>query len=212
MLPVSIGTLVLALSTAGLARRFKPVYIIQVGFLIMIGGLVALWSVIRPGVQAIDLAPGLLIFGIGTGLVLGQITNVAQSAVSDRESGEASGFNNTVRQLGTSLGTALIGAIFLTSLYSGIAGSFLRLENVSVGPRAKQQMAVDLQDAVQSLKPADKAAGVAELPEDERVALNGIIEKSWDEAKRTALLAMVFFVILSMLVASFIVVKKKPAG
>lgn len=86
----------------------------------------------------------------------------------------------------------------------------LRLEHISVGPQAKQQIALDLQDAVQSLKPAGTAARVAELPADKRALLRSIIAKSWDEAKRTALLAMVFFVIFSMLVASFLVEKKKP--
>jgi hypothetical protein len=58
--------------------------------------------------------------GAGMGLIMGQISNVTLSAVSPQQSGEASGVNNTLRQIGSTLGTAVIGAVLLTTVSSSL--------------------------------------------------------------------------------------------
>jgi hypothetical protein len=45
---------------------------------------------------------------------------VTLSAVDVNQAGEASGVNNTSRQIGSTLGSAIIGAIFLTTLTSSL--------------------------------------------------------------------------------------------
>ena len=56
------------------------------------------------------------LLGIGLGLVASQLGNVVQSAVGPRERSEAGGLQNTSQQLGSALGTALIGAIVISLL------------------------------------------------------------------------------------------------
>ena len=58
-------------------------------------------------VTNMELLPGFVIFGIGVGLMLAQLTNITLSAVKGRERGEASGVSETAKGLGTSLGTAI---------------------------------------------------------------------------------------------------------
>ena len=62
------------------------------------------------------------------GLVVSQLGNVVQSAVGESDRSEAGGLQYTAQQLGSSLGTALIGAIVI----SGLAAAFTA--NVSRRP------------------------------------------------------------------------------
>lgn len=56
---------------------------------------------------------------------MSQLSNITLSAVSVEEAGEASGVNNTLRQIGSSLGTAVIGSIIVASLASNLSkGNF----------------------------------------------------------------------------------------
>ncbi len=213
LLPLSITTLVFALSTPGLGARFKPAYIVQLGFLVMIVGTLDLWFVTKTGIKAIDLAPGLAIFGVGTGLVLAQITNITQSAVTDEESGEAAGFNNAIRQLGTSLGTALIGAILLTHVYSGIAESVLEAQDIPIDARSKMSATIALENAAQTMTAAKERQILSKLPKKVLHLLDQIVDEAWTAADKTSLLALAFFIILAMVAASFLTVRKKaPDG
>ena len=61
-------------------------------------------------------AISLVLFGIGAGLLMSQLGNVIMSSAPPEESNEAGGLQGTAQNLGASLGTALIGAILLTTL------------------------------------------------------------------------------------------------
>jgi len=75
------------------------------------------------------LLPGLALYGIGLGLVLSQINNLTLSAVPVDDAGEASGVANTFRQIGIALGTAIIGAVMISTILA-------RLE-AAVPPQSK---------------------------------------------------------------------------
>jgi predicted MFS family arabinose efflux permease len=57
--------------------------------------------------------PGLLLFGAGMGIMLTSSVNVVQSAFSDADQGEISGLSRSVSNIGSSLGTALVGSILV---------------------------------------------------------------------------------------------------
>ncbi|HUC19956.1 MAG TPA: hypothetical protein VMR98_00480, partial [Candidatus Polarisedimenticolaceae bacterium] len=59
-------------------------------------------------------------FGVGFGMAFAQLSNVTLSAVPVREAGEATGVFNTFRQLGATLGNAVLGSILLTTLTTGV--------------------------------------------------------------------------------------------
>ena len=69
------------------------------------------------------------VLGVGMGLIVSQLGNVVQSAVEDRDRSEAGGLQYTAQQLGSSLGTALLGAIVITGLISAFTA------NVAGDPR-----------------------------------------------------------------------------
>jgi nitrate/nitrite transporter NarK len=57
--------------------------------------------------------PGLLLFGAGVGTMLTSSVNVVQSSFPDQDQGEISGLSRSVSNLGSSLGTALVGSVLV---------------------------------------------------------------------------------------------------
>ncbi len=119
LLPMSLSMLIVAPLSGILGKKFNPKRMIQAGLLIATSSAVVLHFSVTATSTAISFAPGLILFGIGMGLVMAQASNVTLSAVPVDQSGEASGVNNTLRQVGSSFGSAIIGAVLLST----IAGS-----------------------------------------------------------------------------------------
>jgi hypothetical protein len=58
----------------------------------------------------------MLLAGLGVGALASQLGSVTVSAVPDEQSGEVGGIQNTVTNLGASIGTALAGAVLIAAL------------------------------------------------------------------------------------------------
>jgi len=95
---------------------------VQSGLVITFVALLVLHFTLRENMHPSMLVPGLALYGAGMGLVLSQINNLTLSAVPVRDAGEASGVTNTFRQVGSSLGAAIIGAILLQLIIAGLGG------------------------------------------------------------------------------------------
>jgi EmrB/QacA subfamily drug resistance transporter len=65
------------------------------------------------------------LFGVGVGMVSSAITNTFMSGVPKSQAGVASGMNSASRQLGTSLGVAIVGSVLATSLRGSVPAGFL---------------------------------------------------------------------------------------
>lgn len=117
-LPLSLGILIASPLSGVLAGRFNvpQKFLIQVGLIVStIGGLLLHFEA-TPTATESNFILGLICFGVGFGLVISQLANLTLSAVTVEQAGGAAGVNNTFRQIGTSLGQALIGAILISSL------------------------------------------------------------------------------------------------
>ncbi len=58
----------------------------------------------------------MLLAGLGVGALASQLGSVTVSAVPDQQSGAVGGIQNTVTNLGASIGTALAGAVLISAL------------------------------------------------------------------------------------------------
>ena len=110
-----------------LARRIPLLIIIRVGILMTIAGFGYLALVISADLQFWTLFPTFLLYGVGLGLSIPQITNVVLTDVDSDRAGAASGANNTAKQMGVSLGVAVIGSLLssrtIASAVSRVNGS-----------------------------------------------------------------------------------------
>jgi hypothetical protein len=77
----------------------------------------------------------MLLAGLGIGALASQLGSVTVSSVPDEQSGEVGGVQNTVTNLGASIGTALAGAV----LISALTASFLT--GVQNNPAVPQDLA-----------------------------------------------------------------------
>jgi len=58
----------------------------------------------------------MIVMGLGVGLLISQLGNISMSSVDEERSSEVGGLQGAAQYLGSSLGTAVIGAILLTGL------------------------------------------------------------------------------------------------
>jgi EmrB/QacA subfamily drug resistance transporter len=65
------------------------------------------------------------LFGVGVGMVSSAITYTFMSGVPKSQAGLASGMNSASRQLGTSLGVAIVGSVLAASLRGSMQAGFL---------------------------------------------------------------------------------------
>lgn len=121
LLPMSIGVFIFALLGGKFSSWFEPKYILIAGIALTGAGLVALKDIFSLSTTAADVVPGSLLFGIGLGIVLSQVTNITLSAIGSERQTDASGLYNTTRQLGSSLGTSIIGIVLAAGFYLGLA-------------------------------------------------------------------------------------------
>jgi EmrB/QacA subfamily drug resistance transporter len=155
-LPFSLAILVAAPVSGVLVGKVNvpPRWLIQLGLCCAVVGALLLRQELTVSSTISTFIPGLAVFGLGFGLAFSQLANMTLSAVSVQEAGEASGVNNTFRQIGTSLGQALIGAILIstlaTQLNKDVSASAVIL------PAAKHQVA---SAAVQSAESLGTASG-----------------------------------------------------
>jgi len=66
------------------------------------------------------------LFGVGAGMVNVPISNGVMSGVPKSQAGVASGMNSSSRQLGQSLGVAIVGSVLAASLHGSMEVGFLR--------------------------------------------------------------------------------------
>ncbi len=206
LLPLSIAVLILSLASAGLNRRINPKWLMLAGLGVMFAGCWVLGGAIALEVTRAQLAPGLALFGIGTGLMLAQITNVTLSSVDAAASGEASAANNAVKQLGTSLGTALIGSVLTGLLFVGIVqGAVAEWGDGQPLDRATRRTAVvALQDLAAGMQPAQQPPLPVEFSPDLIAELDQVIAQAWIQAERGALVAIALAVVFCAIMVAIL--------
>ena len=123
LLPLSITLLASAVGVPRLFPRTSPRRIVRVGFGLLFLGIVALLAALDTGAGAEIVTGPLLLAGLGIGTLASQLGTVTVSAVPDSQSGEVGGVQNTVTNLGASIGTALSGAILIAVLTTTFLGS-----------------------------------------------------------------------------------------
>ena len=111
--PAIAGMLLTSGSANRFASRHTQRWLIIVGFIAAAAGLALLLALVRPHGAVWTSIPGLLVFGAGIGVMLTSSVNVVQSSFGERDQGHISGLSRSVSNLGSSLGTAMVGSILV---------------------------------------------------------------------------------------------------
>ena len=148
MTPIGAGLVLLwlaggAFAASGiggaLSGKLPPARAVQLGVLLEIVGIVGFGLVASTDTGWQAIAPFLFLYGVGVGLATAQLTGVIMVDVPMDKTGQGSGSQSTVRQIGSALGIAVIGTMLFTGTESSLQN---RLDDVGVST-ANQTVIVD---------------------------------------------------------------------
>src|SRR5215216_1091355 len=200
LLPMSLTLLLFAVGVPKFRPDANPRRVVNGGFILIFGGLLLLVGLLDIDAGAGVTSGPLLLIGSGLGAMASQLGSVTVSAVSDEQSGEVGGLQNTGTQLGASIGTALAGAILISAL---TASFFSSIQN---NPAIPDKLAVNAQSQLATGVPfvSDKdlqtALEKADVPKD---TANAVVDEN-AEARITGLRsALALLALISMLALLF---------
>jgi MFS family permease len=116
LLPLSVTLLLAAVGVPRLFPNASPRRVVRIGFLALFAGIVIMVGLLDAGAGPEIVTWPMLLAGLGVGALASQLGSVTVSAVPDEQSGEVGGVQNTVTNLGASIGTALAGAVLISAL------------------------------------------------------------------------------------------------
>ncbi len=113
----TVGILLSSAVAGRLAERRPQVVLVRAGFATTIAGAVLLLLIADATSPIWTFLPGLFLMGLGVGVMLTSSVNIVQSSFPEQDQGEISGLSRSVSNLGSSLGTALVGSVLVSTLF-----------------------------------------------------------------------------------------------
>jgi EmrB/QacA subfamily drug resistance transporter len=205
MLPASVGLFVAALGGSALSRRFAARGLVRVGLAVTFVATVMLLGTIEPQLDNGGFLTAMGVLGIGMGLIVSQLGNVVQSSVGDRDRSEAGGLQNTAQQLGSSLGTALLGAIVISGLLTAFTANIA--DDPAISKQVNQQVETRLSSGGSFVESSQVRAAAEEAGLDSKTT-NALVD-NYEDAQLTALKTAFLFAALLVL-ASFWATRRLP--
>jgi hypothetical protein len=159
LLPLSLTLLLAAVGVPRLFPNASPRFVVRLGFLAFFAGI-AVMVALRHQRRARDATWPMLLAGLGVGALALQLGALTVSSVPDERSGEVGGLQNTVTNLGASIGTALAGAVLISALTSSFFANIA--DNPDVPDRIVSEAEVQLTSGVPFISDQDLEAALDE--------------------------------------------------
>jgi EmrB/QacA subfamily drug resistance transporter len=209
LVPMSIMLFIVSPLAAVLTKRIPHKRLVQTGLAINVFALLVLRWALGVDTPLAYLIPGLCLYGIGMGLVMSQINNLTLSSVPVQEAGEASGITNTFRQIGLTLGAAIIGSVLLTSIVVDLQATVQSSPQIS----AEAKPGIDRLLRQQSSSLAFGAGGLFDrLPPATRDAMIAARRVATTDGNRKALLYGAAFALVGLLVSVWLPLRAQEQG
>ncbi|MFM9591825.1 MFS transporter [Streptomyces scabiei] len=171
LLPVSVTMLASSLVASRLGRRAGPRRVVRLALATLAVAIVWLLATIDPVIDDTQFALAMALLGVGMGLLASQLGNVVQSSVGEEERSEVGGLQFTAQNLGSALGTALIGSLLIGALAHAFTAQVE--DDPRLSQETRQQTSVALQAGI-GFVPTEQVRTAAEdagLPPSEVDAL-----------------------------------------
>ncbi|MDY0984975.1 MFS transporter [Microbacterium sp. CFBP9023] len=195
--PLSVALVLFSIVGTALTKRMSPRTIVRIGQLLLVFSALVLLGSATSDLRSGLFAVGMFLSGAALGLLASQLGNVNMSSVSAKETSEVGGLQGVFQNLGSSLGTALIGSILIgalsTSFASGVAAS-----DLSATTRAS--VAASTEHGV-TIVPASAVPAIAEeagLSADDAEALAEIYRESQLSSLRVAFFGLIVISLLAL--------------
>jgi MFS family permease len=173
LIPAIIGLMFFSRRAGQLSKKYPPRAIMQVGFIVIELGALALLLMVDATAGASRFIPGLALIGSGIGLVMPSSVTMVQSSASEADQGAISGVSRSASNLGSSLGTAVAGAVLVSALISGVTR--YTNESTVLPPQDKAAISTALQGSVSAVSDTQVETALQGQPQavvDEVVRIN----------------------------------------
>jgi EmrB/QacA subfamily drug resistance transporter len=114
--PMSLTSMLIAPFAGRLADRINGKYILFVGLTLFALGMGLVISVASLTATGLTFTPALVLAGVGMGCTFAPMITLAMRNLAPAQAGAASGFINTIRQVGGAFGSAVVGAVLQNRL------------------------------------------------------------------------------------------------
>jgi hypothetical protein len=199
LLPLSVTMLLAAAGVPKLFPAASPRRVIDISLVIVVLGIVWLFTAMDVEATAAIVTGPLLLIGLGFGGLASQLGAVTVSAVPNDESPEVGGLQNTASQFGASLGTALAGSVLIAAL----TASFLTGidQNPAVPDEVVEQANTQLTDGGEFISDAQLQSALEQAGVDEQTTQTLVDEN--EQARVDGLRATLALLGLFPLIALF---------
>jgi Na+/melibiose symporter-like transporter len=137
ILPMTIMIIIVATRVSKLTQIVAPKLIVQVGMLVIVAGILLVATELKAGAQQWAFLPGMIVTGIGIGLVNAPLMNITQGAVPAKEQSEISGLSRAMSNLGGAFGTAVAGAVLMSTLIATFSGSVQQFTGIPASEKPR---------------------------------------------------------------------------
>jgi MFS family permease len=153
LLPLSVAMLVFAMLGPRIAGRRSPRTVAQAGLVAVSIGAIVMLATLDVTLNDTGFKVALALIGAGAGLLASQLGNVIMSSVPPAKSNEGGGLQGTAQNLGSSLGTAIIGAVLLASLATGFGERVT--DNDAIPAEAQEAIVANTESGIDIVPVAD---------------------------------------------------------
>jgi MFS family permease len=198
LLPLSVAMLVFALLGPRIAARRSPRTVAQAGLVAVSIGAIVMLATLDVKLNDPGFKVALALIGAGAGLLASQLGNVIMSSVAPTQTSEGGGLQGTAQNLGSSLGTAIIGAVLLASLATGFSERIA--DNPNIPAAARQEIVANAEQGIDivPVKAVEEAAVKGGLTPDQASAVAADYGDAQLDALRLSLGAVALAALLSL--------------
>ena len=195
--PLSVSLIIFSIVGTAWSRVWSPRRIVRVGQLILVASAVLLLGAATADLRSWLFAAGMFLAGAALGLLASQLGNVNMSSVTEKETSEVGGLQGVFQNLGSSLGTALIGSILIGALSTSFASAVASSE---LSPETQQLVSQETERGL-TIIPATSVEAIAEkagLSAPEATALTDIYRDSQLSSLRVAFFGLIVISLMSL--------------
>ncbi|WP_104092463.1 MFS transporter [Arthrobacter sp. GMC3] len=195
--PLSVSLILFSIVGTGLSRIWSPRRIVRTGQLVLVLSAALLLGSATADLKSGIFAAGMFLAGMALGLLASQLGNVNMSSVTEKETSEVGGLQGVFQNLGSSLGTALIGSILIGALATGFASG---VANSELSPAAREIVSEQTQGGITIVAAASvpDIAAKAGLDTADAATLTTIYRDSQLSSLRVAFFALIVVSLLSL--------------
>jgi EmrB/QacA subfamily drug resistance transporter len=172
---LALGTFLVSGMLPRIRERLSQKAVVQTGLALEALAVGGLGLFLSATISTWVLCAFLFVYGIGVGMATAQLTSLLLADVPRDESGQASGLQSAIRQLGSALGVALLGSLLIGRL---AAGTHANLSALGLPTQAIDSVTSAVKDsagiAIASLQAQPGVAAAAQAATDAMVSASRV--------------------------------------